>query len=140
MKIPLLTQQLRHFQMHRELKDIPKQPLERPDLLSRRADSYIRLTRHEDNDLRDYDPLPNRILRWSGGMATSARVEADHLERIDATYGRRYLHHIHRTPEGLDFFYSYSCRDGHLIVECSHLDYQNPEASFHQRFSPGGSQ
>lgn len=135
MKTPLATQQLRHFQLHRELKDVPKQPLERPDLLSRRADSYLRLTRHEDNDGRDHDPLPHRILRWSGGMATSARFEADHLERIDATHDRSYVHHIHRTLESLDFFYALSCRDGHLLVECSHLDYLRPDLSFHQRLS-----
>lgn len=138
MKIPLLTQQLRHFQKHRELKDVPKQPLERPELLTARADSYMRMTRHEDNDFRDYDPLPKRILRWCGGMATSANLETDHLERIDVTYDRRYLHHIHRTADSLDFFYSLSSRQGNTVLECSHLDYRNPELSFHQRLSTGG--
>ena len=139
MKVPILTQQLRHFEKYRELKDVPKQPLESPDLLCRRADSYIRLTQHEDNDGRDYDPLPKSILRWCGGMATSANFEVKpgerHLERIDVTSGRRYLHHIHRTPESLDFFYSLSTREGNSVLECSHLDYRNPESSFHQRLS-----
>ena len=126
---------LRHFQNHRELQDVPKQPLKSPEQLSRRADSYIRMTRHEDNDYRDYDLLPQRILRWCGGTATSAHFDANKLERIDVNYGRRYLHHIHRTPGSLDFFYSFSTRDGNLLLECSHLDYQNPECSFHQRLS-----
>ena len=139
MKIPLLTQQLRHFEIHRELKDVPKEPLESPQLLSARADSYIRMTRHEDNDCRDCDPLPNSILRWCGGVATAANFGGNHLERIDVSYGRRHLHHIHRSSECLDFFYSLSSREGNTVFECSHLDYLNPQLSFHQRLSIGGS-
>lgn len=134
MNIPIVTEQLQYFEKHRELRDVPKEELDTwvPDL----TDLLFQEARKQDNDWRDYDPLNQRILRWSGGTATSATFTQKpgerHLERIDVTHRERYLYRVHQTAEGLDFFQCFGDRWGVFAMECSHVDFKNSQNSFSQ--------
>jgi len=134
MNIPAVTEQLQYFEQHRELQDVPKEEL--GSRVPEMADLFFREARKQDNDWRDYDPLNKRILRWSGGTATSATFTEKpgerHLERIDVTHRERYLTRVHQTPESLDFFRCFSDRWGVFAMECSHVDFKDSQKNFSQ--------
>lgn len=136
MKSSTITTQIQHFEKYRELKDVPKESVEDAPWIPLIADSLFRSTQKEDNDYRDYDPLYRRILRWERGKATSATFQIKagerHLERTDVLYGRRYLYRIHQDANSLDFLDTLTDKDGNYRIECWHLDFANPEASFYQ--------
>lgn len=138
MKLTPYAQQLQHFEQHRELCDVPREPLSAEDVLivESYADFYIRRTRSDDNDSRDYDPLWNRVFKWSAGTTTAATYDFEkterHLERTDVTYRERNVIRVHRTPDALQVWDSFSDRDSWHRLECWHVDYRNPEQSFYQ--------
>lgn len=136
MKSSTITTQIQHFEKYRELKEVPKEPVEDPSWITLMADSLFRSSQKEDNDYRDYDPLYRRILRWEGGKATSATFQIKagerHLERTDVLYGHRYLYRIHQDANSLDYLDIFTDKDGRYRIKCWHLDCANPEASYHQ--------
>lgn len=139
MKIP---QQIQHFEKYRQLRDVPKQPLQEdgaiPDGLWVRAqvDDLFQSTRGLDNDARDYDPRQGQILRWSQGTATSAAVQSDeqtrNLDRTDVTAYRRDIYRVRQDPHSIDFLDALVERDGYSQLQCWHLDLKNWDASFYQ--------
>lgn len=133
------AQQLQHFDQHRELCGVERQPISTQDAESTEsfADYYVRRTLSDDNDARDYDPLPNRILKWSGGTTTAATYDVQkterHLERTDLVYGkRRYVVRVHQTLDALEVWHSFSYPGSSHLVECWRVDYREPEQSFYQ--------
>jgi len=119
MQISEFAAQVQHFDRHRELPDVPKEPAEDPGWLLHRTDSLFRYTSHEDNDPRDYDPLNGRILRWAAGQATSAsyhiKAQESHLERLDVAYKDRYLYRIHQQNDTIDFLDTFLSDDGQSL-------------------------
>lgn len=136
MEISNFAAQIQHFEMHRQLKDVPKQAAEHQDWIAGMVDSHFKRTRQQDNDYRDYDPLFRRILRWASGQATVATFQIKpgerHLDRIDVEYGRRYLYRIHQQGQVIDVLDTFQGKSGGVRMECWHLDLANPEVSFYQ--------
>ena len=136
MQIPSFRAQLQHFEKFRELQGVPKEAVDEPEQIKRWVKWRFDDFRAIDNDSRDYDPLPNRILRWAGGFATSANFEntigQKHLYRVDVENRCRYLDSIHMEGETLDFLDTFTGEGGQLRMECWHIDDANPDANFYQ--------
>ena len=136
MQISEFAAQIHHYDRHRELQDVPKEPVEDHRWIVRMVDSFFKTTRQQDNDPRDYDPLNGRILRWASGQATSATYQITpqkrRLDRIDVAYKNRYLYRIHQQGQTLDVLDTFLSKDGQSRLECWHLDLENPDKSFYQ--------
>lgn len=130
------AQQLQHFHQHRELRDVPKVPLVDADLLAAQVEYRFKRTLADDNDPRDYDPLPNEVFKWSGGRTTLAsyRVKGQQrtLERTDVLFRDVSTFQVHQTVDSLEVFESFTPRDGNHNLECYRIDYKNPGQSFYQ--------
>lgn len=118
----MLSAQLQHFNKYRQLQNAAKEPVEDPGDVRDEVGYRFQDALRQDNDYRDYDPLPRRILRWESGQATSATFhigpKRQSLERIDLLYRRRYLYRIYQSAPTVDYLKAITEKDGSTTLEC----------------------
>lgn len=138
MKLTPYAKQLRHFQKYGTLLGVAREPLskEEADWVAWDVQYMFERTRKDDNDYRDYDPLPQRVLKWSQGTMVGARYSVGKsersLDRFDVFYRERNVFQAHQSTDSLQVFQSFSHPDYPSTVRCWNVNYRNPERSFSQ--------
>lgn len=137
-----IRKQIQHFEKHRELRGVLKQPLEQdgavPDGLwvRQQVEDLFQSSRALDNAGHDYDGRRGHILRWADGMGTAANFhsvgEKKTLDRDDVTSYRRDTYRVRQDSNSIDYLDALQERDGYSQVQCWHLDLKNWNASFYQ--------
>lgn len=71
---------LQKWELQREIANAEKQSLNAEECQSLKVQASYDWERLqiEDNDSRDYHPLPGHIVRWSGGLGTEAHYDDPH--------------------------------------------------------------
>ncbi len=128
----------KHFEKHRELPGVKKEPLLAVgrDSLIDSVEMNLRTNMSRDNQPEDLDPVEGQVLSVSPSGVSSASYSMDdhgkHLRVTSAEGERRYLCESHLCDRGLEMlsFTSLPGVGGTLL--CFHSDLTQPENDFVQ--------